>query len=370
MVNALGVLGWGVGGIEAEAAMLGQPVAMVIPEVIGFRLQGQAEGGRHRHRSRADLSRRCCASAAWSRKFVEYYGHGLDHLSVEDRATIANMAPEYGATCGFFPDRWRYHQIPRPRTQPRARRPGRGLLQGAGPVARGRGRSPVFTDVLELDLDTVGALARRTKAARRTGSPLARAKSDFAQALARHRQGCRPQAARRGRRGWLRPWPRRCRDRRHHLAAPTPPIRPCWWRPDCWRATPRQKGLRPAAWVKTSLAPGSQVVTDYLAKAGLQDDLDALWGSTWQATAAPPASATSVRCRRTFRRPSTQGDLVGRPRCLSGNRNFEGRVNADVKANYLGLAAAGRRLCAGRHAQSSISPTEPLGTGSDGNPSI
>jgi aconitate hydratase len=136
MVNGLGVLGWGVGGIEAEAAMLGQPVSMLIPEVVGFKLTGKMPEGT----TATDLvltSRRCCASTAWSNKFVEFYGSGLDHLPLADRATIANMAPEYGATCGFFPIDNETLSYLRFTGRDEARhRAGRGLCQGARHVAR------------------------------------------------------------------------------------------------------------------------------------------------------------------------------------------------------------------------------------------
>ena len=164
MVNALGVLGWGVGGIEAEAAMLGQPVAMVIPEVIGFGFKGKLKEGV----TATDLVLTCTQmlrKRGVVEKFVEYYGDGLDHLSVEDRATIANMAPEYGATCGFFPVDARHHQVPqghRPRA--RARRARRGLLQGAGPVARGGHAAGVHRHAGARSLHR-GALPGRPEAA-------------------------------------------------------------------------------------------------------------------------------------------------------------------------------------------------------------
>ena len=164
MVNALGVLGWGVGGIEAEAAMLGQPVAMVIPEVIGFGFKGKLREGV----TATDLVLTCTQmlrKRGVVEKFVEYYGDGLDHLSVEDRATIANMAPEYGATCGFFPvdgDTLKYLKAT-------GREPERVALVEAYSKAQGLwrepGSQPVFTDVLELDLSTVEPSHGRAEAA-------------------------------------------------------------------------------------------------------------------------------------------------------------------------------------------------------------
>ena len=215
MVNALGVLGWGVGGIEAEAAMLGQPVAMVIPEVIGFGFKGKLKEGV----TATDLVLTCTQmlrKRGVVEKFVEYYGDGLDHLSVEDRATIANMAPEYGATCGFFPvdgDTIKYLKAT-------GRSPERVALVEAYCKAQGlwreRGSAPVFTDVLELDLSTVEpsmAGPKRPAGSRRADGGEARLR----QGAARHRQGRRSQAprARRGHR--LRPRPRRRGHRRHHV---------------------------------------------------------------------------------------------------------------------------------------------------------
>ena len=176
MVNALGVLGWGVGGIEAEAAMLGQPVAMVIPEVIGFGFKGKLKEGV----TATDLVLTCTQmlrKRGVVEKFVEYFGEGLDHLSVEDRATIGNMAPEYGATCGFFPvDADTIKYLKATGRSARARRAGRGLLQGAGPVARGRHAAGLHRRAGARSLDG-GAVAGRTeaaagpRAARRRSSP-------------------------------------------------------------------------------------------------------------------------------------------------------------------------------------------------------
>ena len=181
MVNALGVLGWGVGGIEAEAAMLGQPVAMVIPEVIGFGFKGKLKEGV----TATDLVLTCTQmlrKRGVVEKFVEYYGDGLDHLSVEDRATIANMAPEYGATCGFFPvdaDTIKYLKAT-------GRAPERVALVEAYCKAQGlwreRGAKPVFTDMLELDLSTVEpSMAGPKRPQDRV--PLTQVKSGFAAGL-------------------------------------------------------------------------------------------------------------------------------------------------------------------------------------------
>ena len=160
MVNGLGVLGWGVGGIEAEAAMLGQPISMLLPEVIGFRLTGKLKEGV----TATDLVltvTQMLRKKGVVGKFVEFFGPGLSNMTLADRATIGNMAPEYGATCGFFPvdaETIRYLDHVRPRRRPH--RAGRGLFQGAGHVARQGSADPVFTDLLELDLgDVVPSMA-------------------------------------------------------------------------------------------------------------------------------------------------------------------------------------------------------------------
>src|SRR5499427_911471 len=329
MVNALGVLGWGVGGIEAEAAMLGQPVAMVIPEVIGFGFKGKLKEGV----TATDLVLTCTQmlrKRGVVEKFVEYYGEGLDHLSVEDRATIANMAPEYGATCGFFPvdaDTVKYLKAT-------GRSPERVALVEAYCKAQGLWREgavePVFTDTLELDLGSVEpSLAGPKRPQDRVA--LVAAKSGFAAALPEIVKGANAK---------LRLKVQGTDYDLGHGDVVIAAITSCTntSNPSVLIAAgllarnARAKGLKPAPWVKTSLAPGSQVVTDYLAKAGLQDDLDALgfnlagYGCTTcigNSGPLPDNIADAVR----------KNDLVAAA-VLSGNRNFEGRVNADVKANY------------------------------------
>jgi aconitate hydratase len=153
MVNGLAVLGWGVGGIEAEAAMLGQPVSMLIPEVVGFKLTGKLQGRRHRHRPRADRHADA-AQAGRGRQVRRVLRPRPRRLTVADRATIGNMAPEYGATCGFFPVDDETHRYLRLTGRAAAeRRAGRGLRQGAGPVAHRQRRSGVHRHA-ELDLAT------------------------------------------------------------------------------------------------------------------------------------------------------------------------------------------------------------------------
>jgi aconitate hydratase len=362
MVNALGVLGWGVGGIEAEAAMLGQPVAMVIPEVIGFGFKGKLKEGV----TATDLVLTCTQmlrKRGVVEKFVEYYGDGLDSLSVEDRATIANMAPEYGATCGFFPvdgDTVKYLRAT-------GRSPERVALAEAYCKAqgmwRGPGATPVFTDVLELDLSTVEpSLAGPKRPQDRV--PLTQVKPGFAVALPDIVKGADP-----GQRVEVEGTDYSLGNGDVVIAAITSCTNTS--NPSVLIAAglvarnARSKGLEAKPWVKTSLAPGSQVVTDYLAKAGLQGDLDAMgfnlagYGCTTcigNSGPLPDNIAEAVR----------SADLVVGA-VLSGNRNFEGRVNPDVKANYL----ASPPLVVAYAIAGTLNldlTTEPLGTGADGRP--
>jgi aconitate hydratase A / 2-methylisocitrate dehydratase len=360
MVNALGVLGWGVGGIEAEAAMLGQPVAMVIPEVIGFGFKGKLREGV----TATDLVLTCTQmlrKRGVVEKFVEYYGDGLDHLSVEDRATIANMAPEYGATCGFFPvdaDTIKYLKAT-------GRSADRVALVEAYSKAQGmwreHGAQPVFTDVLELDLSTVEpSMAGPKRPQDRVA--LASAKAEFAKALPDIVKGADPK--------------RRVKvdgenyDLGHGdvvIAAITSCTNTS--NPSVLIAAglvarnAHRKGLKAKPWVKTSLAPGSQVVTDYLAKAGLQGDLDAL-GFNLAGYGCTTCIGNSGPLPDNIGDAVRKNDLVVGA-VLSGNRNFEGRVNPDVKANYLASPPLVVAYALAGTLNKDLT-TEPLGTGSDG----
>ena len=331
MINALSVLGWGVGGIEAEAAMLGQPVSMLIPEVIGFRLDGKmAEGA-----TATDLVLtvvQMLRQKGVVGKFVEFYGPGLSNLTLEDQATISNMAPEYGATCGFFPvdeDTVKY-------LTNTGRDADRVELVEAYAKAQGYWRpeqvEPIFTDTLELDLGTVVPSISGPKRPQ-DRVLLSEGDTAFADAMAKEfgkaSDAAEPIAV----------------DGEDYtvthgdvfIAAITSCTNTS--NPSVLIAAglvarkARELGLDRKPWVKTSLAPGSQVVTDYLEKAGLQDDLDALgfnlvgYGCTTcigNSGPLPPALAKAI----------ADGDLVS---CsvLSGNRNFEGRIGPDIKANYL-----------------------------------
>ncbi|MFM9940901.1 MAG: aconitate hydratase AcnA [Hyphomicrobiaceae bacterium] len=330
MVNGLAVLGWGVGGIEAEAAMLGQPVAMVIPEVIGFRLKGRLKEGM----TATDLVLTCTQilrKRGVVEKFVEYFGDGLDHLSLEDRATIANMAPEYGATCGFFPvdaDTIKYLKAT-------GRKADRIALVEAYSKAQGMwreaGHEPVYTDILELDLSTVEpSLAGPKRPQDRV--PLKDAKAGFAKSLPEIVKGAT--------------LTKQVKVEGHdyslgHGDVVIAAITSCTntSNPSVLVAAglvarnARAKGLKAKPWVKTSFAPGSQVVTDYIAKAGLTGDLEAL-GFYLTGYGCTVCIGNTGPLPEHVSKAIYDGDLVAAA-VLSGNRNFEGRVHAEVKANYL-----------------------------------
>jgi aconitate hydratase len=332
MVNGLSVLGWGVGGIEAEAAMLGQPYSMVLPEVIGFKLTGALKEGV----TATDLVltvTQMLRKKGVVGKFVEFFGPGLGDLSIADRATLANMAPEYGATCGFFPvdeDTIDYLKTT-------ARKDSRVALVAAYAKAQGMYHTkntpdPVFTEVLKLDLGSVvPSLAGPKRPQDRVA--LKEVKAGFVAAMDKDFA----KAAEAGKRV---PVDARNHDLGHGdvvIAAIT----------SCTNTSNPSvmvgagilarnavaKGLTVKPWVKTSLAPGSQVVGDYLAKSGLQKDLDKLgfhlvgYGCTTCIGNSGPLPAEISKA-------INDNDLVAAA-VLSGNRNFEGRVNQDVRANYL-----------------------------------
>jgi aconitate hydratase len=362
MVNALGVLGWGVGGIEAEAAMLGQPVAMVIPEVIGFCLKGSLREGV----TATDLVLTCTQmlrKRGVVEKFVEFFGPGLDHLSVEDRATIANMAPEYGATCGYFPvdaDTITYLKAT-------GRAPSRVALVESYCKTQGLWRTdkaqPLFTDTLELDLSSVEpSLAGPKRPQDRV--PLSQVKRGFAAALPEIVRGADLQ-----RRVPVAGEQYDLGNGDVVIAAITSCTNTS--NPSVLIAAgllarnARAKGLKAKPWVKTSLAPGSQVVTDYLAKAGVQQDLDAL-GFNLAGYGCTTCIGNSGPLPENIADAVHAADLVVGA-VLSGNRNFEGRVNADVKANYLASPplVVAYALCGTLNTDLT---SEPLGGDGDGQP--
>ena len=331
MVNGLSVLGWGVGGIEAEAAMLGQPIPMLIPEVIGFKLTGKLPEGA----TATDLVltvTQMLRKKGVVGKFVEFYGEALHHLTIEDQATIANMAPEYGATCGFFPvskatidyltatgrEKERVALV-----EAYAKEQGLWHEEGAA--------DPVFTDTLELDISTVSpSLAGPKRPQDRV--LLSDAAAKFGEALTGE-FGKSADAARAAVAGEKFD----VGNGDVVIAAITSCTNTS--NPSVLLAAGLvakkavEKGLKAKPWVKTSLAPGSQVVTDYLAKAGLTKSLDAL-GFNLVGYGCTTCIGNSGPLPEPISKAVQDGDLVA-VSVLSGNRNFEGRVNPDVRANYL-----------------------------------
>ncbi len=379
MVNGLAVLGWGVGGIEAEAAMLGQPISMLIPEVIGFRFTGALREGV----TATDLVltvTQMLRKKGVVGKFVEYFGQGLDSLSLEDRATMANMAPEYGATCGFFPaDKDTINYL---RTS--GRDPHRIALVEAYAKAQGMWRDagtadPAFTSTLELDLSTVEpSLAGPRRPQDRV--PLSRAANGFGDALAEMRT---PQPGSNGANmisegGAVQPFEKTApvegetysiADGHVVIAAITSCTNTS--NPSVLIAAgllarkAREKGLKPKPWVKTSLAPGSQVVTDYLTRSGLQSDLNAL-GFNLAGYGCTTCIGNSGPLPEAISKSIQQNDLVAAA-VLSGNRNFEGRINPDVRANYLASPPLVVAYALAGTMKLNLA-SDPIGTGKGGEP--
>ena len=332
MVNGLSVLGWGVGGIEAEAAMLGQPYSMLLPEVIGVKLSGNLKEGI----TATDLVltvTQMLRKYGVVGKFVEFFGPGLEGLTIADRATLGNMSPEYGATCGFFPIDDDTLDYLRTTARPQARV----ALVAAYAKAQGMYRTkstpdPMFTDVLKLDLGSVGtSLAGPKRPQDRVA--LKDVKASFAGAL-NQEFGKSAEAGKRV------PVDGRRHDLGHGdvvIAAIT----------SCTNTSNPSvmvgagllarravaKGLTVKPWVKTSLAPGSQVVGEYLSKSGLQKDLDML-GFNLVGYGCTTCIGNSGPLPPEISKTINENDLVAAA-VLSGNRNFEGRVNQDVRANYL-----------------------------------
>jgi aconitate hydratase len=372
MINGLGVVGWGVGGIEAEAVMLGQALSLLLPEVVGFELTGRLPAGA----TATDLVltvTEILRKEGVVGKFVEFFGPGLSGMQLADRATIANMAPEYGATMGFFPiddETLTYLRLTgRPAEQvtlvERYMKEQGMFRTDAAPI-------PEFTKRLSLDLSTVvPSLAGPKRPQDRV--PLAAVKKTFAESL----------TAPTAKRGFALEGPALTRTGTmhdnghsatlHHGAVVIAAITSCTntSNPSVMVAAGLvarkavQKGLTTKPWVKTSLAPGSRVVTDYLERSGLDKDLDALgfetvgYGCTTcigNSGPLPDAVAKAV----------TDGDLVAAA-VLSGNRNFEGRVNPLVKANWLASPPLVVAYALAGTTDIDLA-TEPLGTGKDGKP--
>jgi aconitate hydratase len=329
MINGLGVLGWGVGGIEAEAAMLGQPVSMLIPEVVGFKFTGQLKEGV----TATDLVLTCTQmlrARGVVGRFVEYFGPGLASLSLADRATLANMAPEYGATCGFFgiDDKTLDYMRLTGRSEENialveayAKAQGLWIVDGAA--------DPVFTDTLELDLaSVVPSLAGPKRPQDRVSLP--EVDDVFNADMANVYKKTQARVPVEGKDFDIG-------DGDVTIAAITSCTNTS--NPGVLIAAGlvAQKadalGLKPKPWVKTSLAPGSQVVTDYLEKAGLQKHLDNI-GFNLVGYGCTTCIGNSGPLAEPISKAINENGLVAAA-VISGNRNFEGRVSPDVRANFL-----------------------------------
>jgi len=365
MVNGLAVLGWGVGGIEAEAAMLGQPIPMLIPEVIGFRLTGELPDGT----TATDLVltvTQMLRKKGVVGKFVEFYGPGLAKMTLEDQATIANMAPEYGATCGFFP----VTQATIDYLAATNRAPERVALVEAYAKAQGMWREPtdpdpVFSDTLELDLGTVTASLAGPK--RPQDRVLLTSSADEFKTALTGEVFNKPDAL--AERYKVEGENYDLGNGDVVIAAITSCTNTS--NPSVLIAAGLvakkavEKGLKVKPWVKTSLAPGSQVVTDYLKAAKLDKSLDAL-GFNLVGYGCTTCIGNSGPLPEPVSEAIQKNDLVA-VSVLSGNRNFEGRVNPDVRANYL---ASPPLVVAYALAGSMLTDlaNDPLGEGKDGKP--
>ncbi|HVC30715.1 MAG TPA: aconitate hydratase AcnA, partial [Steroidobacteraceae bacterium] len=370
MINGLGVLGWGVGGIEAEAAMLGQPVTMLIPQVIGFRLIGRLSPGA----TATDLVltvTEMLRKKGVVDKFVEYFGDGLASLPLADRATIANMAPEYGSTCGIFPideETIRYLELSgRPRERidlVAAYAKHQGFWRNQGE------KSAQYTEVIELDLGTVEpslAGPRRPqdrvplKSAKSTYETQAEKSAEERKARNANAQG-KAQVTLEGKSFELE-------DGAVLIAAIT----------SCTNTSnpsvmlgagllarkARERGLKAKPWVKSSLAPGSRVVTDYFERAGVLDDLAAV-GFDLVGYGCTTCIGNSGPLKPEISAGVKAGDITA---CsvLSGNRNFEGRVHPEVRMNFLASPPLVVAYAIAGTLDLDLT-TEPLGTGTDGKP--
>jgi aconitate hydratase len=362
MVNGLGVLGWGVGGIEAEAAMLGQPVSMLIPEVVGFRLSGELKEGITATDLVLTVTQMLRAKGVVGR-FVEFCGPGLDSMTVADRATIANMAPEYGATCGFFPIDQRtldYLELT-------GRDTDRIALVKAYAQAQGLWREasapePVFTDTLELDMSTIEpSLAGPKRPQDRV--LLSELDDEFNADLEKvYNKREDPHVKVEGEDFEVG-------SGDVVIAAIT----------SCTNTSnpsvlvgagllarkARERGLQTKPWVKTSLAPGSQVVTDYLNESGLSEDLNAL-GFDLVGYGCTTCIGNSGPLPEPISKAISDNDLVA-VSVLSGNRNFEGRVSPDCRANYLASPPLVVAYALKGTVRSDM-VNEPIGTGRNGEP--
>ena len=360
MVNGLAVLGWGVGGIEAEAAMLGQPISMLIPEVVGFELTGAMLEGTTATDLVLKVVQMLRAKGVVG-KFVEFYGDGLDNVPLADRATIGNMAPEYGATCGFFPidaETLRYlEQTGRSRDRV-------ALVEAYAKENgfwRNTGYAPVYTDTLTLDMGTIVPAISGPKRPQDFVA-LTDAKSAFANEMENTFK--RPM----GKEVAVDGEDYTMESGKVVIASIT----------SCTNTSnpyvmigaglvarkAHALGLNRKPWVKTSLAPGSQVVSAYLEAADLQDDLDAL-GFNLVGYGCTTCIGNSGPILPALSKAISEGDLVATS-VLSGNRNFEGRISPDVRANYLASPPLVVAYAIAGTMDIDLA-TQPLGKDQDGN---
>jgi aconitate hydratase len=359
MVNGLAVLGWGVGGIEAEAAMLGQPVSMLIPEVVGFKLTGAMIEGT----TATDLVLKVVQMLRKHgvvNKFVEFYGEGLNRLPLADRATIANMAPEYGATCGFFPVDAETIRYLRNSGRDEARIELVEAYAKANGMWRDDSYDPIYTSTLHLDMGTIVPAISGPKRPQ-DFLPLTDAKAAFAREMvgAFNREQGKQVVV---------------KDKDYTMSSGKVVIASIT---SCTNTSnpyvmigaglvarkARALGLKSKPWVKTSLAPGSQVVSEYLNAAGLQEDLDAI-GFNLVGYGCTTCIGNSGPLDPAISAAIAEGDLVATA-VLSGNRNFEGRISPDVRANYLASPPLVVAYALAGDMNIDIT-TEPLGMGTDG----
>ncbi|WP_416349371.1 aconitate hydratase AcnA [Pararhodobacter sp.] len=358
MVNGLAVLGWGVGGIEAEAAMLGQPISMLIPEVVGFELTGQMVEGTTGTDLVLKVVQMLRAKGVVG-KFVEFYGKGLDVLPLADRATIANMAPEYGATCGFFPIDGETLRYLRNTGRDEARIALVEAYAKENGLWRDANYAPIYTDTLSLDMSTVVPAISGPKRPQ-DFIALDDAASSFCAYVKGQREGKKVNEKQKDR--WEseggQPAPTAIPgDTGHHQRGYVTAADGSYQLHDgsiviasitsCTNTSnpyvmigaglvarkARALGLTRKPWVKTSLAPGSQVVSEYLEAAGLQEDLDAI-GFDLVGYGCTTCIGNSGPLDPAISKTIADNDLIG-VSVLSGNRNFEGRISPDVRANYL-----------------------------------
>src|SRR5688500_4690882 len=330
MVNGLGVLGWGVGGIEAEAAMLGQPVSMLIPEVVGFRLAGELREGITATDLVLTVTQMLRTKGVVGR-FVEFFGPGLNSLSLADRATIANMAPEYGATCGFFPIDERTLEYLRMTGRDEERIAlTRAYCQAQGLWRDDASPEPVFTDTLELDMTSIEpslAGPRRPQDRVLLSDVDDQFNAELETTYNKHNDPRVPVEGEDydvGNGDVVIAAITSCTNTSNPsvLVAAGLVARKA-----------RAKGLTSKPWVKTSLAPGSKVVSDYLDASGLSEDLNAL-GFDLVGYGCTTCIGNSGPLAEPISKAISDNDLVAAS-VLSGNRNFEGRVSPDCRANYV-----------------------------------